>query len=1630
MMDFYRRPVLAGNNVQRTQYATLHGSIRRSDPTGGHPVPWFTGVSATQTLIVQTQGPITSTITLTGNTLLGIINDVNTQFVSDGAGAVAFDSDGCLGLRSTAPGTAGFVTVTGGTASAGLGFDTALQTFSAYGAEIPDSPFGAVGNPRGTAFPTKGEGFSQAAYLRGLAQLSGNADVLHADMVRPDAHLKKLMSFSGPSAAISGSTTSGSIALSPSTSRVFTGLGLLSRTSGVSDLAPFFQLIDSVTKLPSQYQVVAVTRGAVTGNAPYTDASATWSSGIGNVLGLQQNKTSALTISAIYNGRVVECSAATFVTSGVQPGDWATIASATNTDQGNNNGAKWLVEQVISETRIVLRPLSRTELQQAGVTLPEVRPILELSSFTSGGQVLGTIQVTTGTYNSGISLVVMPPIPSGANLDVWVASDFGGVRGAKTYDFLESLYSLFTNNVAPSGIVNAPSVNGFITAPWATWDSNPSGNISLTESHFRLNGKYVRIPAATFAAANLANGFAAGTHTVYFVADLHTGVLKTLDSDATTLRPAPNDPSSPTTPAESAIVATATCTADGIGGVTITALVNAGRQLGEGAREVTVGVGGQFLRLVDAINYANAIGFNDSASLGPNGAWPHFDIVLVSNTVVQSTDVINLFVPSVRIRGSNPDISLTWNSTQPFRILYGAASTIILEDFKIVNSGGLQSSAFFKVENGTARFIVRNIQQSSSGGASTTVNTMFNTNSGGGIDTISISDSSFQWGQYLIGANGPGNSSAGCSKIFLRNSKFDCNTPGGTLTTLVTNLSATGWSGKLLVISGCEFTNLFTTSTTAMISKIVTGAGRVAIRDSTFDVKTGYTGAGGNTAAILIDSDGSELPVLFDGNTIGGSFPVPRAINGGIGAVVSNNFITAFPTGGSVITCRAAIGNRVVLNNSSSASGTAITVVDGGSASDNTISGNGSGILAAGSATIAGNQISLSDGGTTLATYGISGGSGLLITGNRVVLSAGTNHSQNVVAVTNDGGGLPTIISNNFLNGNIAGSDCLDLNPATGCQVTISSNSLLVPNLASCSAIHAGATLTNAIICDNLFSITVGAPAALIFAGGSASFHGNRVIASVGQEVFSLSGTPNLHVVGNYFLADVLTSPASTSGEFKNNYVAGDYTATHASDASYTGNRFARNVTMTLNSVRVGLDGNYVLGTFVVSDATGELLATGNEFVGAATFPAAVGAKFHFDSNRFMSSVTGFGSGLFKSNYVASTFASAIDAALVLYAAGNYFNAAVTISDNTHQPTAYSTFADNWFASTITTYNKKIIFTGNYSASGITLGKVIEAKISGNWLFSISGLTAGDAATVSTISIHDNYCGTVSMTSSVGDAAMINYINVVSNTLETTSGTVTYDASGATAASAHHVAVSSNIVVCSTAGGIYLLGAAAVSLFTSVNNNIVHGKSNHGMIQCNYATGTINGNTIRDGNDASSGGASISISNCAGFSILGNATTSLDPSGLLYSYASIYVSGSSGVQVVGNRGLATNYGLYVASCTDLTVVGNTFEVLQSENLANPSNHTVLYFSTTHRVHVDRNTLRKTNGGALAVTFIYVASDANGIIFGSNIFSGVASGVITDLNSGTGIDDTWYTANLSTTNPGSSASGNYAGGIRE
>lgn len=1246
-INYFRRPTLAGKNLTFPTYSRIRGSVRRSDPDGVSAVPYFPTVSATQTLNVATQAGLV-TVTLTGNALSVVLADINTAL----AGAArAVDDDGCIAIESLVAGGAGAVGVSNnpGTAGIGLGFDTVNGFWPILGVaqNLSSAPEGRLGNPYGAAF-IRNENISSEVINRNFGRLSANTDVLWSD------HVKQVIVYE--SVPFSVGAFGISLTPTPTGNRFFIGRSTISEpqtglnaSSTKRDLAAYYQIIDNVTGLPANSQVHAIVRGtAPLTFPPYAD-SPSWADATGkNILGLDQDKVTASAITAMSGGRFVTCAGATFITTKVEAGDYAEIAGATNLGRWSNDGYIWVVEEVISETMLALRPMSEGEIAFTGTTsgVLSIQPVIELNDTKVGIEVFGTLTVRTGPFasdDSGVTLCVAPPIPSGANYKL-IAAVAGSLKSEMPHR-------------GPTGAIAASSVMGGDFDPSPEWvlhglDPTLSGaDCAVTAGFVRQFGKVFRIPARTLLAAE----FADGVNYVFwseFFSDLR--VSQIVSGWADVLNDTFHD-TWPTGAQRGHPIAKVTKA----GGV-VTSVKRMVRRTGEKATPLTVGVSGQFQTLEDAVRYANAIAENYAEGVYSEGAYPHFEYVLVSNTTL-TENVTFTGQKSILLRGVNPAVVL---NTGAFLITVGAATNIVVRDLFIDGT----AATFLTLTGVNAKILFQNLLAIDNG-FGTLIKSV-----AGSAQWIDIENCSFTVTSRLLEVAAFPTSN---SRIRLSDSTFYATGASQ----VIRGEAASAWLGTTLVIDKCNFRSawLATVAADALLIDMTAVTGKALVRDVVFSV-----GIHASTSNFFFASFGGEALIENVRFTDG---KISRAIAGTATTKVIDCDFRTNTQGGAVIVAREVRNTKIThLDTDGSANGGwAIQPIGFAPIiEDNEITGPFStvifnecedpkfcrnsitmsfianavpavGIDVEGAFTqggiVEGNTITVLDGSHGVTAIDISQAVNVTVSDNIIRM-------QNLTAATQTHVGIQAYIAERcVIEGNIVetvGARIFGVTQSIrGISVEGAQSLSVVGNVITLDAtgiapwygIYVGISSTRLSICNNTVKVW-GYPFQRTSTGSDdCTISGNTFISTTSDPTFSdcgtLSGTVSNNIfqqdasiaynvylsvgsfTGNKFYGTVqVLSSASTDGKpfvFTGNYVSGSIVFSGAltsrkvlisdntivqSDRTANGISFPTNATetnefvITGNSVTLGaVGGNAVIGSCVYFAGTARrLLVTGNRF--------------------------------------------------------------------------------------------------------------------------------------------------------------------------------------------------------------------------------------------------------------------------------------------------------------------------------------------------------------------------------------------------------------------------------------------------
>lgn len=973
-LDYFRRPQIAGPNLPRLTYGTIRGSKRRDEADGTSTVPYFADVTAAQTLIVEHQGG-TDTVILSSNEFTQILADLNTDL---GADAQAFDADGCIGIKSKVAGAAGFVEVTGGTAAEALGFDTSDNRIISYGGYIESAASDRNNVPYGVNFPGRYENLDRGTWARALGRVSGNMDVLHSEHVRDDIYLK---AFDG--GFTYGTTAAGYGYLTlTSSDRVYNGAdGQLSLSSTSSDLAPFFQLIDKTTKELHPAKVIGLTLGVPpAGAVPFSNATDYTDTG-NNALGLSLTKSSLVAITAMSEGRVVECSGGTFVTDGVVAGDVAQIASATNLDLWDNNGLKWIVERVISETKLVLRPMAQSELNEFLVTLSSGQPVLELNHDKQPAQSYGTITIKTGKWCTDVSVVFDRPFDD-SNVILYAASP---ITSRSTYQ------SWKQSGMAPliGDLVRStdPVPSGIYVAP--TMASDGANGISFTGGKARVNGRIATIADTDFAAPQ------ALSTTIYYYWDEATSTIKSTTGSLTSIL-AEGDVGS----GRGHLLGHAVT--DGFGDVT--SFSRETRVLGERAPTViTVGTNGQFTTLEEASRFVSSLAtaFSETGGVA-SGAYAHPEIVILEDVTIGNS--VSFSCPGVTIRGANPTVQL---ALAGYPLTFTTGGNVVIRDLKIASGGASSLVDFTDFSPNSAKLFMDNVIHDAT--AAGYVVSCFDDQ----LTRVVITNCEFYVNGGII--RGYSNlATANVDTVIVDNCKIRGT---GSSLNMFYRAAGGGWEGTFLRVSNCHFYECSTSGTALFY---VSGVSDSTLENCYFQIN----GSRWWSASSILFYGGQNSKFLYNDCYDGA---VNRAFSGaGSRSIAHGNKILTYVESslGGISNVRYCLTASIVTNNFIQCNTSALVISGGGIyatylAANNFLNGTFAVGVAHNQSTggqITGNWVYITNTGTGgllggISVYGSSGTAGVAVTGNTVNVTSSGSTGGGIV-FQNSGGTLHTCTGN------------------------------------------------------------------------------------------------------------------------------------------------------------------------------------------------------------------------------------------------------------------------------------------------------------------------------------------------------------------------------------------------------------------------------------------------------------------------------------------------------------------------------------------------------------------------------------------------------------------------------------------
>ena len=1448
-MQYFRRPQLTGENFPRLRYATVRGTVRRSDADGISAVPYFPGVTAGMTLDITITSPpdaspsVSSvTVNLTGGDLQTIINDINTAI---GVAGKAVDDGGALAIKTDVQGGLGYVQVTGGTAAVLLGFNTIGSTLRSNGGDLPSAPEARIGNPWDTSFPVRGEGLGTDTIQRALARISANTDVSFSDLSRQNAQLQRVASFSVG--------TGGQYLTPAATTRIFTGgpsasnpAAELSAASSKEDLAPYFFIYDTVTKQPAASRVVGVTRGTPAGDPPYANAT-TWSGlgSSGNVLGVDLVKQSGNGIVSIREGRIVELAVA--IHADVVEGDLVEVVGATNIFPWVNNGLRWVLEKKIDSTHMIVRPMSSSELAQMGQNFSDVHPIVELNGEKEITQTFGTVSFHTGYATTNVNLTVRPPIPTGAVYEVWACQPLSD-REAATW--VKPL-SVTPQSLAPQNDLDT-SKNSILSRPTQSSDDPGAGQITVSGYYVRWHGRTCYVPPSVMDVPDNASGY------IYW--DERTCQTSYVVATTTSVFNGEQDPN-PTASAAAAV---------GTKGIPLFIFVDSAGSIdqcydvtrveGTGSHVVTVGWGGDFPDISTAFWFINSMRRAGGETTTQNGTYPHFELVLLSDTNMSDVGSTEVFVngPSnVVIRGVSPGIRLFFNGSTGFNVETTAGYSLTLKDLTVV----VNTSPIYLASGGCSNLTLQNVKQDMSGSFKPFKALIQTT---GTPCKLIISDCELSAAGGLIwGGTG--------HDVRLRNLRLSYAALAGVTSSQIFSSSSVGPSNSATSLArfsadDCLFTGYPALNTYALFVND-NSSGR-------YDFNNCYFSFDAATPPVV----GSKL-ISYSSNYL---TMVGCVVDGTSGTAVIGTVLESFGSvDGHIESCKFDVRPQGTLSTYGAqvetAVGCIITCVDSSV-------GNQNGVALKCRAAAIGNSIS----GPVRVGIDVGGGSiGSIASGNRVNLTAGTNTPTLVAGIAlNDNNARA--IGNNVSSPNGNGIRCAS---AGLTHIVVASNTISYSGSATAIYLNnpkyssvTGNILRNTtagssfgIYIDDPISVTVGDNVIEAQTGGS-SLAGTGIIATSagagrsmtvsGNYVFALTALNIATTIVSTITSNRLDSSACPAilGEFHSNYCTGSWA--FEDNSNVVGNTFETSIAgdggIGISTPTSGSFLNFADNAVNSSDA-GDGLVVSAAHVGSKI--SIKGNRFKFDvlvvtPNALVISDNIFESLLTVQNLIGSTGTAEITGNVVTGAAsftsntsgffvlsGNAFNTSLSI---TASPTSRGTVVGNRVVSLAVTApatgDAKVSITGNTVTTSLVLTSdptsVARFEFVGN---RVNGTCTLDAAAGNVILSNNTLEANPSLTKV---QATSNYIagNVTLSGTSTFSnnqvtGTLTSTGSGITLSITNNT-ISSTVSITANgtssltfsnniaASGVTILGGAALT--TQMHSNIVGG-----ILDVNSSTGPV-----------------------------------------------------------------------------------------------------------------------------------------------------------------------------------------------
>lgn len=359
-----------GVSISRNINPKIRASTRREDPDA-NPEPHYTGLAGTTLNISVTPTGAVALPFITDDLddALGVIN------AADPANLLGFEEDGYLVLKNLNGGGKNSLEIVSGDAAPILGFvvspEAGSKSFAGEFATSPPGRYKEQNNPQGTRLIAGDEDLTSEALNRAMA-----GSVLAVARVARDLDIlvPGVQEFAGVVATHAGSGKQVVYIVDAGLRIPVNGYGIAGTTQAARELDAVVHVVSTdgepiidISEATERYaRVLDVYSEAVgTGSGALDNSTSLVSFGTPDgrsIFGPNipiLNIHSATAIGQV-RGDLLVVAGATFLSSGVQPGNTAVIEGATNGDPFNHNG-EFIVTEVLTETILAVRPKSGFE---------------------------------------------------------------------------------------------------------------------------------------------------------------------------------------------------------------------------------------------------------------------------------------------------------------------------------------------------------------------------------------------------------------------------------------------------------------------------------------------------------------------------------------------------------------------------------------------------------------------------------------------------------------------------------------------------------------------------------------------------------------------------------------------------------------------------------------------------------------------------------------------------------------------------------------------------------------------------------------------------------------------------------------------------------------------------------------------------------------------------------------------------------------------------------------------------------------------------------------------------------------------------------------------------------------------